>query len=218
MPRSISDPGLLPEASDSLSFSNACLPPSCQATSPQSVLTTVPSGFVLGCAGERAVPTRTAVLAAGTSPAVVATALRLVRDLRKTAVPVKNREGFLVNRIFLPYVKEAFFLWEEGAEPEAIDRALVEFGMPMGPLTLIDMAGVDVLVWTDRVMTPAFPHHGCVSDVAGDASELDPAALVLHRVWVGPLVRVEVTDPDDPAPYWIFSVREPDRLLTVLKA
>lgn len=43
--------------------------------------------------------------------------------------------------------------------------------------------------------------------------ELDPAAFVLHRGWVGPLVRLEVTDPDDPTPYWVFSVREPDRLL-----
>ena len=46
--------------------------------------------------------------------------------------------------------------------------------------------------------------------------ELDPAAFVLHRGWVGPLVRVEVTDPDDPTPYWVFSVREPDRLLVAL--
>ncbi len=47
--------------------------------------------------------------------------------------------------------------------------------------------------------------------------ELDPAAFVLHRGWVGPLVRVEVTDPDDPTPYWVFSVREPDRLLTAMR-
>jgi Protein of unknown function (DUF3093) len=47
--------------------------------------------------------------------------------------------------------------------------------------------------------------------------ELDPAAFVLHRGWIGPLVRLEVTDPDDPIPYWVFSVREPDRLLAALK-
>jgi hypothetical protein len=46
--------------------------------------------------------------------------------------------------------------------------------------------------------------------------ELDPAAHVLLRGWVGPLVRLEVTDPDDPTPYWVFSVREPDRLLSAL--
>lgn len=47
--------------------------------------------------------------------------------------------------------------------------------------------------------------------------ELDPSAYVLHRGWVGPLVRLEVTDPDDPTPYWVFSVRRPDRLLTALR-
>ena len=46
--------------------------------------------------------------------------------------------------------------------------------------------------------------------------ELDPAAYVLHRGWIGPLVRLEVGDPQDPTPYWVFSVREPDRLLTAL--
>ena len=47
--------------------------------------------------------------------------------------------------------------------------------------------------------------------------ELDPAAFVLHRGWVGPMVRLEVTDPDDRTPYWVFSVRNPERLLTGLR-
>jgi hypothetical protein len=46
--------------------------------------------------------------------------------------------------------------------------------------------------------------------------ELDPAAFLLHRPWVGPVVRVELTDPDDPTPYWIFSVRRPEELLEAL--
>ncbi|MEJ3655231.1 DUF3093 domain-containing protein [Actinomycetes bacterium KLBMP 9759] len=46
--------------------------------------------------------------------------------------------------------------------------------------------------------------------------ELDPAAFLVHRGWVGPVVRVEVTDPEDPTPYWIFSVRDPERLLAAL--
>lgn len=48
--------------------------------------------------------------------------------------------------------------------------------------------------------------------------DLDPAAYLMHRAWVGPVVRVEITDPDDPTPYWIFSVRDPDRLLVTLRA
>lgn len=46
---------------------------------------------------------------------------------------------------------------------------------------------------------------------------LDPAAYVLHRGWVGPLVRLRQTDPEDPTPYWVFSTRHPDRLAEVLR-
>lgn len=48
--------------------------------------------------------------------------------------------------------------------------------------------------------------------------ELDPAAYVLHRAWIGPLVRVRLTDPADPTPYWVFSTRHPDRLAGLLDA
>jgi len=101
-----------------------------------------------------------------TRPDVVATAVGLAKRLRKTPVVVRNREGFLVNRVFLPYTKEAFWLLEEGADAEAIDRAMVDFGFPMGPLTLIDMAGLDILVATDRVLLRAFPQHGPLSQIA----------------------------------------------------
>jgi hypothetical protein len=46
--------------------------------------------------------------------------------------------------------------------------------------------------------------------------ELDPAAHLLHRAWIGPVVRIEVTDPDDPTPYWILSVRDADGLVAAL--
>lgn len=46
--------------------------------------------------------------------------------------------------------------------------------------------------------------------------ELDPSAYIMHRGWVGPLVRVEITDPDDPTPYWIFSCRRPEQLVAAL--
>jgi len=101
-----------------------------------------------------------------TPPATVATALELAKRLRKTPVLVKNREGFLVNRLFIPYLKEAFWLLEDGADAPAIDRAMVEFGFAMGPLALSDMAGLDVLVSTDRVLGRAFPHHGSLSAIA----------------------------------------------------
>lgn len=47
--------------------------------------------------------------------------------------------------------------------------------------------------------------------------ELDPAAYLVHRGWIGPLVRVHLTDPDDPTPYWLFSTRKPHRLAELLR-
>ncbi len=100
------------------------------------------------------------------APQAIATALKFARDIRKTPVLVRNREGFLVNRIFVPYFKEAFGLLEEGAAAPDVDGAMVEFGFPMGPLALIDMAGLDVLAAVDEVMSRAFPAHGRLSGVA----------------------------------------------------
>jgi 3-hydroxyacyl-CoA dehydrogenase len=102
---------------------------------------------------------------AATPATVVAAAVRVARTLRKTPLLVRNRVGFLVNRLFIPYLKEAFWLLEEGADAPAIDTAMVGFGFPMGPLALIDMAGLDVLVQTDRVLTGALPSHGPLSNI-----------------------------------------------------
>jgi len=95
-----------------------------------------------------------------TDDVVTATAMSLAKSIGKTPVLVRNREGFLVNRLFVPYLKEAFRLLQDGAEPRAIDAAMVEFGFAMGPLTLIDMAGIDILAFTDEVLRRAFPSHG----------------------------------------------------------
>jgi 3-hydroxyacyl-CoA dehydrogenase len=95
-----------------------------------------------------------------TPPEPLATVMQFAEQIRKRPVLVRNREGFLVNRIFIPYLKEAFWLLEEGAEPTEIDAAMVEFGFPMGPLAVSDFAGLDVLVSADRVMSRVFPHHG----------------------------------------------------------
>ena len=100
------------------------------------------------------------------APGVIATAMKFAKNIRKTPVLVRNREGFVVNRIFIPYLKEAFRLLEDGASAEAIDAAMVDFGFAMGPLTLIDMAGLDILVHTDKVMSRAFPRHAELSAIA----------------------------------------------------
>lgn len=71
-------------------------------------------------------------------------ALHFVGQLSKLPVPMKSGPGFLVNRILMPYLMEAFRLYEEGVSPVAIDKLAVDFGMPMGPVTLADMVGLDV--------------------------------------------------------------------------
>jgi 3-hydroxyacyl-CoA dehydrogenase len=75
---------------------------------------------------------------------VIATCMQLSKKLGKIGVLVGNCRGFVGNRMFGPYRREAQFLIEEGAEVEAVDRALVEFGNAMGPLATGDLAGLDV--------------------------------------------------------------------------
>ncbi len=79
-----------------------------------------------------------------TSKTVLATSMSLARRLRKVGVLVGNCRGFVGNRMFGPYRREAQFLVEEGASIRAVDQALEEFGMAMGPLATGDLAGLDV--------------------------------------------------------------------------
>jgi 3-hydroxyacyl-CoA dehydrogenase len=79
-----------------------------------------------------------------TSKEVVATCMQLSKKLGKIGVLVGNCRGFVGNRMFGPYRREAQFLVEEGAGVDAVDNALVEFGMAMGPLATGDLAGLDV--------------------------------------------------------------------------
>ncbi len=83
-----------------------------------------------------------------TDQAVVSAAVRLAGMIGKIPVLVKNRPGFIVNRMFVPYIEEAFLLVEEGADPRVVDATMTDFGFPMGPLQTIDMAGLDILVYT----------------------------------------------------------------------
>src|SRR5713101_1347745 len=79
-----------------------------------------------------------------TSKEVIATCMQLSKRLGKIGVLVGNCTGFVGNRMFGPYRREAQFLVEEGAGIEAVDKALCDFGMAMGPLATGDLAGLDV--------------------------------------------------------------------------
>jgi len=79
-----------------------------------------------------------------TAKDVIATCMQLSKKLGKVGVLVGNCRGFVGNRMFLPYIREAQFLVEEGAAPEAVDKALTDWGMAMGPLAVGDLGGLDV--------------------------------------------------------------------------
>jgi 3-hydroxyacyl-CoA dehydrogenase len=79
-----------------------------------------------------------------TNKEVIATCMQLSKKLGKIGVLVGNCRGFAGNRMFHPYIREATFLVEEGAGVEAVDGALYNFGMAMGPLATGDLAGLDV--------------------------------------------------------------------------
>jgi 3-hydroxyacyl-CoA dehydrogenase/enoyl-CoA hydratase/3-hydroxybutyryl-CoA epimerase len=79
-----------------------------------------------------------------TAPEVVQRSVKFVQQLGKLPVVVKDSPGFLVNRILMPYLIEAGYLFENGARVEDVDESMLEFGMPMGPLRLTDEVGIDV--------------------------------------------------------------------------
>ena len=79
-----------------------------------------------------------------TSDETIATIVEFSKRLGKTPIVVSDSCGFLINRILLPYLNEAGFLLEDGADFETVDRIMLGFGMPMGPFALMDEIGLDV--------------------------------------------------------------------------
>jgi 3-hydroxyacyl-CoA dehydrogenase / enoyl-CoA hydratase / 3-hydroxybutyryl-CoA epimerase len=92
-----------------------------------------------------------------TDPEVTATVFDLAKKMGKTPVVVKDSPGFLVNRILGPYIAEAARLLLEGKSMESIDKAMRTFGMPVGPIELLDDVGIDVAAKAAGTMAAAFP-------------------------------------------------------------
>ena len=66
--------------------------------------------------------------------------------------------------------------------------------------------------------SPGRPRCPASAKSAALGRQLDPAAYVVHRAWIGPMVLVVLDDPDDPTPYWLVSCRRPDRVLAALRS
>ena len=91
-----------------------------------------------------------------TSDETAATIVALTKRIRKTPIVVKDCAGFLVNRCLLPYMNEALVLLLEGASMDEIDKAATRFGMPMGPIALQDMVGLDTSCSAGKVLVEAY--------------------------------------------------------------
>ena len=109
------------------------------------------------------------VVAKETSEATKEQSLAFVRQIAKVPVVVRDSPGFLVNRVLFPYLLDAAELFETGVAPEEIDGALTKWGMPMGPLRLIDEIGLDVTVDIATTLEKAY-------------GERDRAAAILTKM------------------------------------
>jgi 3-hydroxyacyl-CoA dehydrogenase/enoyl-CoA hydratase/3-hydroxybutyryl-CoA epimerase len=96
------------------------------------------------------------VVPEGADAGAVNTVFAFARRLGKTPVLVRDAPGFLVNRLLVFYSSEALWLLDEGYRIEDLDRAMVEWGMPMGPLALTDEVGIDVAAKVARILHEAF--------------------------------------------------------------
>ena len=93
---------------------------------------------------------------AKTSDETVVTVASYARKLGKTVVVCKDGPGFVVNRVLGPYLNESGFLLEEGNTIESIDAAMIDFGMPMGPMALLDEVGIDVAAKVSGILRERF--------------------------------------------------------------
>jgi len=92
------------------------------------------------------------VHAEDTETSAVQAATAFARRLDKLPVPCRSAPGFMVNRVLTPYLNEAMYAAQEGVPLAAIDRTAVRFGMPMGPIELADVVGLDVAAHVGEII------------------------------------------------------------------
>ncbi|HEX3580284.1 MAG TPA: 3-hydroxyacyl-CoA dehydrogenase NAD-binding domain-containing protein, partial [Thermoanaerobaculia bacterium] len=145
---------------------------------------------------------------AKTSDVAAVTIAALARKLGKTVVYCNDGPGFVVNRILGPYMNESGFLLEEGNSIESIDKAMTDFGMPMGPLTLLDEVGIDVAAKVSQILGAAFASRMGETSKVVDALYADGRYGKKNGKGVYKYENGKRTPPD-PAVYKLVGVSRP---------
>jgi 3-hydroxyacyl-CoA dehydrogenase/enoyl-CoA hydratase/3-hydroxybutyryl-CoA epimerase len=139
------------------------------------------------------------VVGDATDPETAHRAAAFVRRIDKLPLPVKDAPGFLVNAVLAPYMNEAMKCVDEGIAPEAIDAAMLSFGMPMGPIELADTVGLDVAVAAGRQLVGETDPPRKLVELVG-AGNLGKKSGQGFYTWVdGKARKTASNEPADPA-------------------
>jgi 3-hydroxyacyl-CoA dehydrogenase/enoyl-CoA hydratase/3-hydroxybutyryl-CoA epimerase len=136
-----------------------------------------------------------------TSAATVATAVQFAKALGKLPVLANDRPGFIVNRILMPYLVEAVRLFAGGCPVRDLDRLMLDFGMPMGPLRLCDEVGLDVALHVAKDLEQRLPNPVPLNDTLermiarGWLGKKSGRGFYVH----GPKAGRETPNPEAPA-------------------
>ena len=138
------------------------------------------------------------VRGAQTSTQTIATIMKLSKALGKVGVLVGVCDGFVGNRMLFAYRRQADFLLEEGALPHQIDTVIYDFGMPMGPYAMSDLAGLDVGWRIRKGKASTRPTHLRYSTVADRICELGRFGQKTGAGWhrYEPSSRIPIPDPE----------------------
>ncbi|MEP6685406.1 MAG: 3-hydroxyacyl-CoA dehydrogenase NAD-binding domain-containing protein, partial [Verrucomicrobiota bacterium] len=144
-----------------------------------------------------------------TAPETQERARAFARQVGKLPVVVRDSPGFLVNRVLFPYLLDAAELYENGVAPKEIDDALVHWGMPMGPLRLVDEIGIDITVDIAHTLEKAFGARDRAPEIL---RKMYDAKMLGHKSGSG-FYKYEGKQqvPNEALDEWRSPVRHPER-------
>ena len=148
------------------------------------------------------------VRGAKTSKETIATVMGFSKAIGKVGVLVGICDGFVGNRMLYAYTRQAGFLLEEGALPEQVDKVIYDFGLPMGPFAMGDLAGIDVGWLVRQAQEPTRPKHLRYSDIADRIYEMDRYGQKTQAGWYRYEKGSRAPTPDPEIEKLIVSVSE----------